>query len=97
MFIVVSHWEPLPGKENEIDALSAKVRESLRLQPGVQLVEAFSHEGGHVVVVIYRDREVYERIVAEAESPFEYIVTQTGFDKVARYVGAEAGEAFVHE
>lgn len=97
MYIVVSHWEPLPGKEAEFAAAAPLVRQQLRLQPGVQLVEAFANAAGETVLVIYRDREVYDRIVVDADSPFGYIARMHNLGEIAREVSTDAGEAFVDE
>ena len=93
MYIVISRWKPVGTTDEQFASVSGRVRSQLRGQPGVQLVEAYVHGSEQVVVSVYRDKEVFDRIVVETDSPFNYIVRQNGFDKIAELVSVEGGES----
>ena len=55
MYLVVSYWEPLPGREAEFEKNGPKVGAMLRQQPGVVFVEGFKSGKRVVSVHAYRD------------------------------------------
>ena len=70
MFLVISYWEALPGKEAEFEAQGPATGDVLRRQPGVVLVEAFKSGGKYVVVHGYEDEAAYHAIVDNPDGEF---------------------------
>jgi hypothetical protein len=96
MYLVVSHWEPLPGKEEEFDRVGGELAAFLRAQPGVKFIEGFTTEGGkHVSLHAYEDEAVYRRLVLSDDSPFEKEVARRNVEAVGRWLGSERGESVI--
>jgi hypothetical protein len=91
MYLVVSRWEALPGKEAEFEQRGISMRDLLRKQPGVKLVEAFGSNGTRVVVHGYEDEATYDRVISDPNGPFVAASNETGIETVARWLGSEKG------
>jgi hypothetical protein len=96
MYLVVSHWEPQPGKEEEFKRIGSELAAFLRSQPGVNFVEGFTTEDGkHVSVHAYADQATYQRIVLDDDSPFEQEVARRDIEDIGRWLGSERGESVI--
>lgn len=93
MFLVVSKWEVLPGKDAEFESASKKMRELLRSWPGVRFVEGLRNENGAIAVVGYDDEETHRRLVLEPGGPFEKHAAELNLQNSARWVWSERGTA----
>lgn len=92
MYLVVSKWQALQGKEEEFDELGKKMRNLLRSQPGVVMVEAFKCDGYIVVIAGYENEEVYNNVVNDPNGPFEAAAREHNLEEIARWLGSERGE-----
>lgn len=92
MYLVVSVWEALPGQEAEFERVSLAVREALRSQPGVTMVEAFKSGNHYVAVHGYGDEAAYHRIVTYADGPFAKIIEEHALERYGRWLSSEKGE-----
>ncbi|HZT44510.1 MAG TPA: hypothetical protein VFA07_20260 [Chthonomonadaceae bacterium] len=92
MYLVVSYWEPVPGREADFDRIGPQVGAVLRQQPGVMLVEVFKSGNKHVAVHGYQDEATYHAIVDNSSGAFVRAVTETRFEEVGRWLGSERGE-----
>ncbi len=96
MYMVVSRWEPLPGKEAEFEVLGRKMRNYMRTVPGIVLVEGFeSEDGSRTAVLGYESREAYERIVKDPNGPFEKASRENRLEDCARWISSDRGESIV--
>jgi hypothetical protein len=93
MYLVVSKWEVLPGKETEFESASKKMRELIRSWPGVRLVEGLRNENGAIAVVGYDDEDTHRRLVLDPGGPFEKHAAELSLDSLARWVWSERGNA----
>lgn len=96
MYLVVSHWEPLPGKEREMDEIGRIVLSALRRTPGVVFAEAFNTDGKHVVVHGYESEEAYHRVQEDADSEFARTYRDRGVEENSRWLQSERGETLPH-
>ena len=96
MFLVVSYWEPLPGKEAEFDKIGQQVSSKLREQPGVVMVETIKSEGKHVSVHGYSDESTYQKLIHDPNSEFNKWVEQYNVDQIGKWVRSERGETRPH-
>jgi len=94
MYIVVSRWEPFPGKEEEFADKGRAMRNLLRGEPGVKFLEGFKDdEGGAVAIVGYKSRADYDRIVNDPNGPFVKGAQTHKIEESAKWVRSERGEA----
>lgn len=97
MYMVVSRWEPLPGKTDEFALKGKAMRGLLMTLPGVTLVEGFVAEDGAAVAVVgYESREAYDRIVNDPNGPFVKAATENNLEELATWVRSERGETIPH-
>src|SRR4051812_14859200 len=94
MYLVVSRWESLPGKEQEFEDRGRAVRAILRSTPGVKLIEGFQTENGQVVAILgYDSQESYERIVNDENGPFQKALAEHRLEECSQWISSERGEA----
>src|SRR4051812_39653759 len=94
MYMVVSRWEVLPGREQDFEERGRAVRQVLRSTPGVQFSEGFRTEDGGVVAVIgYESRDAYDRIVNDEKGPFQRALAAHHLEECSRWVSSERGES----
>lgn len=94
MFIVVSRWEILPGMDGEFEKRSRAVRDAIRNQSGITFMEGFrTEDGAAVAVVCYESRQAYDRVVNDAEGPFNKAVTEHRLEECAKWVRSERGDS----
>lgn len=92
MYIVVSKWQPLPGKEEEFEARGRRVRGVMEGQPGVKMMEAFTNEQGQRVAIIgYESEETYDRITNDPEGAFAKTAAQVKLEDVGSWLSSERG------
>lgn len=91
MHIVVSRWNPKPGKESDFEAIGHKMRGMLRSQPGVRFVEGFKGPETYVVVHAYEDEGAYKRIVEDPNGPFAKAAAENRIEEVADWVDSISG------
>lgn len=92
MYMVVSRWEILPGKEAEFEKIGKSMRGMLRAQPGVHSVSGLRNGNNVVAVVNYADEATYNRIVQDPNGPFESAARDHDMESVGKWVGSERGE-----
>ena len=94
MYMVVSRWEVLPGHENEVEGRGSAVRQVLRSQPEIKLMESFrTDDGGMVAVIGYESKEAYDRIINDPSGPFQKALSEQGLENHTRWVRSERGES----
>ena len=93
MYMVVSKWEIIPGKEDVVEREGRQMREYLRSLDGVEFVETFRAEDGSGIAVLgYRDEDTYRRIIQDPEGPFEKRARELRLEDNMRWVWSERGE-----
>jgi heme-degrading monooxygenase HmoA len=97
MFMVVSYWEPLPGKEAEFEKTGPKVAAILRKQPGVVMVEGFKSGKKLVSVHAYKDEATYRAVVDNPNGPFAKAAKQYALEEIGRWLSSERGATIPHE
>lgn len=94
MYIVVSRWQPQPGKEEEFDQLGRKMRKLLKQQPGVMMVEGFFNDSGEAIAIHgYEDEAAYQRIVHDPNGFFAKASEEQNIDSVGRWISSDRGQA----
>jgi heme-degrading monooxygenase HmoA len=93
MYLVVSRWEIIPGKESEFEERGRAVREALRSTPGVKLVEGYRTDNGVVAIAGYESQEAYDRIVNDESGPFAKAAAQHRLEECGRWISSERGES----
>ncbi|MBS1718240.1 MAG: hypothetical protein JSS72_10970 [Armatimonadetes bacterium] len=92
MYLVVSRWEPLPGKEKEFEAQGLAARDAIRNTPGVETVMGFTTEdGARIAIIGYKSKSVYEEIMGD-NGAFAKIAAKHQIENVAKWVRSERGE-----
>lgn len=91
MYLVISRWEPLVGKETEFLNRSKPVIEALRNCPGVLFVHAIYTGGISHAVHAYESEETYRK-VQETGGEFEKIAKQYNIEEVGRWLGSDKGD-----
>lgn len=98
MYIVVSKWKINPGMEDQFMERGRKMRNFMRSQPGVEMVEAFRCEDGCSCAILgYKDEESYRRLVKDPNGPFERAAKENGLEEMATWQWSERGEAIDRE
>jgi quinol monooxygenase YgiN len=97
MYLVISEWEPLPGKEAEFERAGSAVAAVLRRQPGVLLLEMFRSGSKHVAVHGYQDEATYHALVDDPNGAFARAQVSHRVEGVARWLGSQGGETLTHE
>lgn len=92
MYLVISAWEPLPGKEQPFMELGNRIGAMLKRQPGVLLLEVFLSGGKAMSVHGYADEATYRRLVDDPDGPFARAVADSNLETVARWLYSERGE-----
>ncbi|NUM39550.1 MAG: hypothetical protein HUU52_10555 [Armatimonadetes bacterium] len=91
MYMVVSTWRIAPGMKDEAQRRSSPVREVLRSQPGVMLVEAIYEDDEAVAVHIYKTEQDYDRIVNDPNGPFVQALEKHSLEEVMTWEGSRRG------
>jgi len=97
MYLVISHWEVVPGREAEFERDGKKVRDVLRSQPGATMITHFKSNEKFVVVHGYEDEAAYNRIVNDPNGPFVKALAETNLESSARWLGSEKGSTDPYE
>jgi hypothetical protein len=92
MYMVVSKWQALPSQEDEFESRGRSVRQMLRAQPGVVMLETFRSEDGAIAVVGYENEETYRRIVDDPNGPFAKAIQDQELESVSHWLWSERGE-----
>lgn len=94
MYLVVSRWEVIPGKESEFEERGRIMRDILRATPGVRLTEGFLNEDGHAVAILgYESEEAYNRIVNSEDGVFARAAAENRLDECGRWISSDRGVA----
>jgi len=94
MYIVVSKWSFLPGREEEWRDISRTTRDRIAGIPGVEFVHGFvSQEGTAVAVIGYTDEGTYNRLVNEPDGAVVQAMADTNVDSVGQWLSSDRGEA----
>jgi len=94
MYLVVSRWKAVPGKEEEFKERGKSVRKVLRKQPGVKMLEHFETENGEVIAIHgYTNEKTYKKVVHDPKSAFNKALEQFDMDKIAKWMGSDRGVA----
>lgn len=92
MYLVVSRWEPFPGREDDFEARGRIMRNLLRAQPGVESIQGFRTEDGAAIAVVgYESEAAYARIVGDENGVFAKAAAENGIEDCARWVRSERG------
>lgn len=92
MYMVVSHWKPLAGKDSEFERIGGEAREFMRTLDGVELISSFRSGDEIVVVHAYRDMDSYTNIVDAEDGPFAKKMAELDIERYAEWLGSERGE-----
>lgn len=92
MYIVVSRWEALPGRETEWRSVSQTIGASLRAVRGVEVLHRFENEEGQLVVVMgYPDEATHHALVNDLNGMVARVMADADIESVARWVSSERG------
>jgi hypothetical protein len=91
MYLVISQWQPKPGREADFEAVGSRMRSFLRQTPGVQFVEAIQGPECFYAIHAYDDEDTYNRIVNDANGPFAKAAAEHGIEDVADWLGSVKG------
>ena len=92
MYMVVSHWRALPGKESEFEERGMRARAMLKGTEGLVLSEAIRSGDGIVVVHAYQDYETYSRLVESEDGAIAKMMAEVGIEDSGEWLGSEKGE-----
>jgi len=92
MYIVVSHWRPIAGKDSEFEAAGRQARAFMDGLDGVDMIQAFRSGDEIVVVHAYRDMEAYSRIVDSEDGPFALKMAELNIEQYGEWLGSERGD-----
>lgn len=94
MYMVVSKWAPKKGREDEWRARSAEARKTLTAIPGVEFMNRFMNEDGHVVVSMgYTDKPTYDRLVQNENGAVAKFMAESNIEDAADWISSERGES----
>ncbi|MBV6458388.1 MAG: hypothetical protein HONBIEJF_01515 [Fimbriimonadaceae bacterium] len=94
MFIVVSKWSFLPGREEEWREISKTTRQRINGIPGVEFVHGFVSQSGEAVAVIgYTDEATYNRLVNEPDGDVVKAMADTNVESVGQWLSSDRGES----
>ena len=91
MYMVVSRWEAIPGHEQQVEEVGAKMRGLLRAQPGVVFMEGIEVDGHFTVVHAYADEATYDRITNDPNGAFAKAAAENKLEEHMRWLGSERG------
>jgi hypothetical protein len=94
MYAVISKWEFDPKNRQAVEERGLQMMQTLKSWEGVEL--AFNIEGGdsYILSVIgYADEPTYQRLIHDAEGPFERAAQENGIGEVATWVWSERGNS----
>lgn len=91
MYIVVSQWKPKPGREADFEKVGRTMRDLLRRQPGVKLIEAFDGPEGVYAVHVYENESAYTQVVDHPNSYFNKMADEHGIHNVAEWISSVKG------
>ena len=93
MYMVVSKWRILPGKEQDFEDNGAKVRNVLRTQPGVLFMHGFRNsEGNAVAIHAYESEDAYNKVVHDPNGAFAKALAEYKVEQSAEWISSERGE-----
>ncbi|MEO7453281.1 MAG: hypothetical protein ABIV13_00785 [Fimbriimonadales bacterium] len=92
MYMVVSHWKPLPGKESEFEEKGMKARAMLKGVDGLTFSEAIRSGDEIVVVHAYQDYDTYQRLVEAEDGEVAQMMAEVGIEASGEWLGSEKGE-----
>jgi len=94
MYLVVSKWECLAGHEAEFRRNAVVMRNLLKKQPEVKLLESIATDGGGSVVVMgYRDEASYKSLIEDPKGVFAKALAEHKLEDHGRWLWSERGEA----
>src|SRR5512141_2776226 len=94
MYLVVSEWEPMPGKEEQFKQAGMATGARLRDEPGVEFMHAFQNDDGKVVTVVgYSDEATYRRLIDDPNGVFAREHERNRVEEYGRWLGSKRGEA----
>lgn len=91
MYLVISQWRPVPGREEDFDRISATMRQILRGQPGVKFLEAIKGPDCFYAVHGYENEETYKKIIEDPHGPFNRAANEHMVEEVAEWLGSVKG------
>lgn len=92
MYLVVSKWEILPGKESAFEEAGKQMMGAIRSWPGVRFAESIRATDGSIAVIGYEDEATYRRLVLDPGSPFDQCAADLKLEESGRWVWSERGE-----
>ena len=92
MYTVISKWEIKPGKEQQAEAASKRVRGVLRSTPGVVSLEGMRSGNTVYAVVTYESEATRDKIVKDPNGPFAKAIAENGLEEFAEWKWSEGGE-----
>ena len=92
MYMVVSHWRPLPDKQAEFIEIGKKARQDMRDIAGLEFIEAFWSGDEIVVVHAYFDFDTYNRLVTAEDGDVARHMAESGIEAAGEWLGSEKGE-----
>lgn len=92
MYMVISAWQPHPGKEAAFRERGMQLASVLKRQPGVRQLDVFESGGKHMSVHAYDDEATYQRLIHDPVGAFAKAVAETGIEEYGNWLYSERGE-----
>jgi len=92
MYMVISRWQPKPGREAEFEQIGREMRAMMSQQPGMKFMNAIRGDDGIHAVHVYEDEAAYKRLVEDPNGPFAQAAQAKGIENVADWLGSVRGE-----
>jgi hypothetical protein len=94
MYIVVSHWEVIPGHEEAAGKARTAMRAVMSAQPGVEFMNGFTSDDGKLVAVhAYKDEAAYKQITGDPNGAFAKAAEENQLEQHMRWLGSQRGTA----
>lgn len=93
MYVVVSKWEALPGKEAEFEKIGRSMLATLSGWPEVEFAYNVLVSPSSVLAVIgYSSATAYQRAIEDPEGPFAKLAVEHRIEDAGRWLWSERGE-----
>ncbi len=92
MYMVVSEWQPLPGKEEQFRQAGMATGSRLRQEPGVVMMEVFESGDKVIAVVGYEDEATYHRLIDDPNGVFAREHERNRVEDLGKWIRSDRGE-----
>lgn len=91
MYVVISRWRPLAGREEDFERITRSMRAIMRSQPGVTFMQGFKGPDCFYAIHAYDDEATYRRVTEDPHGPFARAASEHMLEEVAEWLGSVKG------